>query len=194
MRTKVQRPAHRRAGAHPGLKELTGRGIGGSSGLRPGHQLDRAPRQVPCSGGVAEFDALGLGGEAMVGADAAVVDTGELGRLGPADGVAGGIGEPAARAGVDASVLDAAEVPRGHRRPWWRRGGNRARHGDVDLVEGGLVAVADGGEFALVVGACEFNVPVAGGGAVVVLGEADSDRGPGPGLSLAGLRLYLAAV
>ena len=157
MRTKVQRPAHRRAGAHPGLKELMGRGIGGSSGLRPGHQLDRAPRQVPCSGGVAEFDALGLGGEAMVGADAAVVDTGELGRLGPADGVAGGVGEPAAWAGVHASVVDATEVPRGHRRPWWR-GARAARRIGVDLVVRLLIGVASGGEPTLTVGAGDLEI------------------------------------
>ena len=116
-----------------------------------------------CSSGVAEFDALGLGGEAAVGADAAVVDARKLGRLGPAAGVAAGVGEPAARAGVHAPVLDAAEVPQSHRRPWWRRsfGGNRARYVDVDLVKRPLFGVASGGEPALVVGAGELDVPAA---------------------------------
>ena len=163
------------------LHELTP-GLGFRGGFRPSNRPDRAPRQrsqfdIPKGpGGLTEFDALGLGGEADVRADAAIIDAGKLGRLGPADGVAGGVGDPA-RAGVNALVVDAAEVPRGRVGVGVGWADGMARRGDVDLVERALVGVADGGESTLSGAAGDFDVPVAGGIAIIVLGKVERDRG-----------------
>ena len=132
------------------LHELTP-GLGFRGGFRPSNRPDRAPRQrsqfdIPKGpGGVTEFDALGLGGEADVRADAAIIDAGKLGRLGPADGVAGGVGDPVL-AGAHALVVDAEEVPRGGVGVGVGWAGGMARRADVDLATPAQPGVADGGE------------------------------------------------